>query len=855
MTLTPLKSKSDTRFIKNFFLSIKNSRKILVFISVLQLLGLPLLAAIFCVAAANEGEIGVSGTAFILISVFCLAAAVLCGIFVAVTNFSYLHKKSQVDMIYSLPIKKKYKFLSDFLSGLPVYIVPYIIGCILCNLIIMGGKICIPNLSELFEEEKTLTALMFQGEFAGMLVMIMLYTLSVLVLCCCGTLFESIMNIFMINGLIPGGIGVVAAMFFANLYGVPIFETVVPMLGYTSPIGAVIYMFYVLETQDDNMYNSDYFCINGAAYGKWVILFLAFTILYFILSMFLYHKRKAEDVSKPYAFKLLYYILITVVTMAISLFARFDFSTVFPVIIFSLIIYMIFEVITNRGFKKIYKSFIRYGVTMTAILILCVTATGTHGFGVESKTYTPSAVSSVEVNYSGIDDVMMYNNADGDWYYYDGIHSDGTIEYKEKEVIEKVIDVQKQAIDTYQNGTYDSNSFENGFYDAYYYDYYDEHYEYENEDMCDWPIYDITFKFHLKTGGTTTRNYKLSFNQLKQLFILDSTEELAEYKAERLIDNICYLEHINNKRTVKRYALEYSLLKSFDYTSEISLTKDEAYELKECYKQDYMDATEDELLTSRVVYHISGGFPIRESFDRTVDFIKKHSEDISSNAAYSEDYTTLCGNLYPPEGYESFGRDDITASFGYVKTMDTISHSLTNSQTIALMQYASSYYYEEKDCYVMELGGEYYVIPYEYSDKAENIYKESVNNLNLYSFEDFMSELRDSRSADDYIENYLDYDDYDYSCYDDILKAFEMRTIDYPDEYLTSYKPDENERREYNLLKKYFGFTSAEEYILYMENDGNTINAEDIEKEWEEYSASFPDFSSLRVKSLCKMYN
>ncbi len=848
MTLTPLKSKSDTRFLKNFILSIKNSRKILVFISVLQLLGLPLLGTIFLVAAANEGEIGVSGAAFMLISVFCLAAAVLCGIFVAVSNFSYLYKKSQVDMIYSLPIKKKHKFLSDYISGLAVYIVPYIIGCIIFNLIILGGIICIPAMNEVFGEEKSIMPIIWQGEFAGLLVMTMLYTLSVLVLCCCGTLFESIMNIFMINGLIPGGIGVVAAMFFANLYGVPVFETVTPMLGYTSPIGAVIYMFYVLETQEDNIYDSDFFCINGATYGKWVALFLLFTVLYFALTMFLYHRRKAEDVSKPYAFKVLYYILITVITMAISLFARYDFSTVFPTIIFSLIIYMIFEVITNRGFKKIYKSFIRYGVTMAGILILCVTAVGTHGFGVQDKTYSPSRVSSVEVNYSGIDNVMQYNSS-----YYGGYYDDCVkgkyIEYKEKEVIERVIDVQKQAIETYNSKVYDEYTYDNGIFDD---TYYTSDYDYADNyvDMYEYPVYNVTFKFHLKTGGTTTRSYMLSFEQLKQLFILDSTEELAEYRAEEMMDNICRTEHINNKTVKKSYVLDYSLLESYVSSAEIPLSKEEAEEFKECYKQDYLETTEEEFLTSKVVYWV-GYYPIRDCFDRTLDFMRTHEGYKQLN--YEDYYGVSQSILYPPEGYKSFNRENITASFGYTSTMDNLSRSLTFEQTLELMKYASPCYYEENQCYVMYFDSKYYVIPSQYSDKAEKIYSESVSNANLYSFEQFMADMRNSRSADDYIDTYLDGN---YDCYGDIEKAFDMRYIDYPDESLSDYQPEEYEKNEYLLLKKFFGFTSANEYMLYLDENESSAeyDRQQIEDEWTQYTEAFPQISCIKINSIRSQY-
>ena len=66
---------------------------------------------------------------------------------------------------------------------------------------------------------------------------------------CSNTVFESILNIIMINALIPGIILVISAMLFADLYGVSIMNTVIPLIGYTSPAGAGIYLVYELENK------------------------------------------------------------------------------------------------------------------------------------------------------------------------------------------------------------------------------------------------------------------------------------------------------------------------------------------------------------------------------------------------------------------------------------------------------------------------------------------------------------------------------------------------------------------------------------------------------------------------------
>ncbi len=707
MTLTQLKPDSS-RFFTNFRLTVKKSRKILVFVSVLQLLGFPLLSTVFVAYFAGaQKENYTSISAFIMIAFFCIAAAVMCGIFIAVTNFSYLHKKSQVDMVCSLPIKKKYKFLSDFLAGLAVYILPYIAACILSCLIFSGGVLCIDSMN-LRLYDNSLFIMIIQLETAGLLIMTMLYTLSVFVLCCCGTLFESVMNIFMINGLIPGGIGVVSAMLFAGLYGVPVFETVVPFLGYTSPLGAMIYL---LRTMENTQFNSSKQCLDGAVFAKWSLMFLLFTFIYFLLSAFLYKKRKAEDVSKPYVFKLLYYILITTITMAISLFTKFDISTLIPVIIFSIIIYMIFEVITNRGFKKIYKSFIRYGVTMLAILIICVTASATHGFGVEGKTYSPNSIKSVEISYCGIDGIMNYWS-ENEAYYSSYVSSslDKMLVYTDKSVIEKINDIQKQTIDTYRSNNYDMSS-------GVLLTVYEDSDLYETDDMTDTPLYDITFRYNLKSGGSTTRNYTLSFNQLKQLFDLDDTEQVANYRSELLLERISNIEYTSSEKKKITYILDYSRLKvDYDNTISTTLSVSEAHELAECYRQDYLDADQNQLLTSRVTYYISSDIPVRECFTRTLDFIRSHTTQDA------EPQATLNGILIPPNDCISMCRNDITATFSNIYITYENSCTLTDAQTRDILEISSANYYSEDNCYVMKLDGVYYAVLPEYQDIADSIY-------------------------------------------------------------------------------------------------------------------------------------
>lgn len=830
MTLTALKSKINTKFMKNFLLSIKSNKKILIFISVMQLLGLPVISTIAVIASSDhEFSNGVSFAAFLMIAIFCLAAAVLCGVFVAITNFSYLYKKSQVDMIYSLPIKRRTKFLSDFFSGLAIYIVPFIAACIIADIILFSRIVCdpriiAPTLSEALNEVFPIT---LQGELAAILIMTMLYTLTVVVTCCCGALFECILNMFMINVMIPGAIVVVAGLFFANLYGVPIIETALPALGYTSPVGAAIYLIAKLVWDLDNGMNEGN-CLSAIVFGKWVFIFILFIAAYFLLSMFLYKKRKAEDVSKPYVYKMFYYIIITVIMMAISLIARFEIEVLFPVILFSLIVYMIFEVITNRGFKKIYLSFIRYGVTMLGILAMCVISSATNGFGAESRVYPAALVSSVEVSYSGIDDFQVTDNDEYYGYYYD-IFQGNLIKYKDKDIIKKMTELHEDIIDTYKESDYDMRSDIDG---SYYYHIYDV--DQDLVEYYDYPMYYVQFKYNLKTGGYMIRNYQLNVDQVKQLFVLDHTEEIAEYRTERIGSYIALSEYDRRYKKPSYYELNYSLLMNSTgrYPTSIPLSYEEGKKFLEIYKQDYMNATTEELMTSKPVCYINAYIPIRESFKNTVEFIKSHGgldeKNIPSYISKAE------GTLYKPKGYRSWGRNDITASFGYVET-NGYNRPLNSEQTNELMKYARSNYYEESDCYVLSVNHAYYVIPSEYSDIAESIYDRASGSQ--YTFEDLIKDISESDDPTSYIYEHLDGN---FNFYDDISKIYDMRFY----EALPNHVIPE----EYMLLKKFFGYTGFEEYE---ENLNKTDVVYDGETEYEEfcrYKDEFPEISDERSK-------
>lgn len=840
MTITPLKLRTNNMFWINFKLNIKQSKKMLIVISILQMLGLPLLSVLLTVVAVDNESVmsEISVGFFALISCFCIVVSIFCGIIIAVNNFSYLYKKSQVDMIYSLPIKRKYKFMSDFFSGLAVYLVPYIAACVLSCAILLASGVCVKNIAGLLEDGSFI-ALVLQGELAGLLIMTLLYTLTVLVLNCCGTLFESIINIFIINILIPGLITVIAAMFFAQLYGVSIFDTILPVLGYTSPIGAVIYLIALLGS-NEYIYSDFIGCISAGTYGKWAVLFLLFTAAVFALSMFLYLKRKAEDVSKPYVYKLLYYLVITSVLMAISLIARYDITTIIPVIIFSLIVYLIFEVITNRGFKKIYKSLIRYAVTMVSILIVCIIAVGTKGFGVENKIPSLNSVKSVKVSYSGFDRSVALG--------YDLVYPDKKFDrvYTQKQIIEKVIEVHKDVLDLYNSGEFEAYE-----YDYYYSDAYDSETYFDGTPKADYPYYNVNFTYNLKTGSTVTRYYTLTFEEIKKLFILDSTPQMGEFMEKIIFSSMEYDDYINGKRT-KAYNVYLADMFN-ESSSEHVISKEQAKEICKAYGKDYAGMSEKQMLTDGVYCYINSDYPVRESFKNTIACLEKFGLTVPDTEI---DYDYTYAVLYPPESLKCWGSDDSSASFGSIYLEQSNGRILTLEQFESLLELGMirAPYYEESDCYAVSYNGRVYIIPSEFSEDAKHLYNGIDYNLGTVS-KDILMEHLINNDIDYIIDNFNEgrHDSYVYSDLEflqELAYEFYGDYVDFDDYYYTNYS--EYDKNEYNKQKsrwklwesfnKFYGYMTLDDYLtMHPEEEKYSISAD-----WDSYCSAFLNIIQLK---------
>jgi len=348
--------KSGSVMLVNMRQNFKQNKKWFILACVLQLLGLPVFVIMsyvitFAENSYNDKELVVLQG--ISVMFFCLA--MLVSVFIVINVFSYLHQKNKTDMIMSLPITTKQRFWSDFLSGLVMYVLPYLFSLIPTGIIlsILNSKYDLERIIGM-----DLKTIIFSF-IALFLIMLMLYAFILLALVCCGTLRGAITYIIALNAIIPLSISIIGVSFglssndmalFYKTY-VNSFYEIINYIDITSPAGGFCYLETLLN--DDNigvLFYDTYVMIS------WGVKYIIFTIIILVVAYLLYKKRKNEDTGKFLIYNFIYHIL--VIMIIVTLFGLgIAIDNIFLGFILSGVAYLVFNVfalgkIRRKKFKK-----------------------------------------------------------------------------------------------------------------------------------------------------------------------------------------------------------------------------------------------------------------------------------------------------------------------------------------------------------------------------------------------------------------------------------------------------------------------------------------------------------------------
>ncbi len=583
--------------------NVRGSKKLAIILTVLHMIAAPAaMLALIITIYSGGAYYDIEGIE--IIAIIATALAGFLGIFPAVSSFSCLHDKTVVDMKLSLPMTAAQRFVSNFLSGLFTYIVPFLTAQVFSLLFALygrlfmegrtfyrisfdelGNEIRTPYVCDVFAEVIPALLKLIAG---GLLAMLMLYTVTVLITTCCGSKFESIAYSILINVLIPTTVLCVTYSIFDDLYGVDPYLTAYKVIMYTSTAGGVMAAIDWASSSFGGGFIS--FASEGLInYGVWALIYLLVIAALFALAFFLYRKRRAEQVSKPFVFKLVYYITVTCGVFCIVSLALDELGLP-ATLILTAVLYLIFEVVTNRGFKRIWLSIIKYAFTFLGAWAVIVIGVKTDGFGTVYRVPAAATVTSAEIYYEG-----FY----GDFNEIGNSYSmDNPIVIKNKENIKTIISAHKTAVLDYKErgnkyGTDDVNFYLNSI-----------------------PYKPLSIKYNLIGGGSLYRRYNgLCSEAMEILTSLDVSEEyktrVAEIYRESILEVPVKYENIieaarqhNEEYRVKLVAYTRNrILTNDDFTkvSVSSLCERGFYEqLADAYCKDIMAINEENFFRSEL---------------------------------------------------------------------------------------------------------------------------------------------------------------------------------------------------------------------------------------------------------------
>lgn len=731
----------------NYRWKIRHNTKFGLVILILHLVSIPLALGFTLTyflseinqSADTSAAYNPSFSVLIIIPVAATLIAGALGVVLAFQMFPHLYKKTQVDMDLSFPLTTRQRFFSNYLAGLTLYVLPFLLVSLISFLILgIGGAVlngaassADPMIKEQALEiwhivERAVPTLIF----CGLLMMLMLYTMTVLICTCCGTFFESVAYTIVTHVLLFFLPTSIIRGLFSHFYGMSPPEQIIQTRYFISPLGGLYGLINILDRRWlSDTYFTDFLLSIG-------LPMLLMTALYFALAYILYLRRKAEDVSKPFVYKGFYYFILTCGMICLtclflsSLYQRYpSFQDWGYILLITALAYFLFEVVTNRGFRRFWVSAVRYGATIAGVAGISILINYTGCFGAETRVPTESQVSSVSFEYTGLRTRQNFRV---------------NMEISDNKQIQDVVSWHQKVLDLRflkPETTAEINS-QTAATNPYY-------------NSGPW----TTLTYHLKSGGSFTREYYSStFDQFFTLRDFSLSEQYIDQFTAQMQENfekLAFAVKFDNEGKRDSTNANVMLLRPFTRdpypNSQFLKFESSQQEIDEFFaalNEDLSSVSMEELLNPTSEYlgeiqfsYTSDTIPMYSNYTHLIDYMRRYglrlpdlswmenAEDFSSNhtLAFISPEQAETQLSYYLRAYND-GIYRVIDSYGprYPGNLQNESIQAQDIQEISVLLRAAQpfvYLTEEEAAgrWVMVCNGDYYSLPKEAAPLAEQL--------------------------------------------------------------------------------------------------------------------------------------
>lgn len=346
----------------------------------------------------------------VLLTIFVLP------VLVSILLFKYTNEEKSSSFIHGLPISKRKLYITNILTGIVMYVIPFLINLIiilLLNLGEMGKYLQFADIMKWFGVCMLYNTIFFAfATFIGTF--------------CASKISHGILTYILMYAPI-GGLAIASIIMESALFG---------FKGLSNNLEEFRGWPFIKIIEDFREMGSYYLSQTIKFETSTIIIYIASIIVMLVLGYFIYKKRKLEITKEFIAFKGIRSFVKYVATFLVNLLSYMYFCDVFEEnkivtllasFIITLIAYLIIEMILKKTYK-VFKSiigFIVYAVIVTIGFVIL----NTGAFGYETRI--PKAEDVQEVDFS---------------------LSNDTINFREKQNIENVIDFQQKLINEKKKG-------------------------------------------------------------------------------------------------------------------------------------------------------------------------------------------------------------------------------------------------------------------------------------------------------------------------------------------------------------------------------------------------------------------
>lgn len=315
-------------------------------------------------------------------AVILAVAAMFVAWLLQIINFNYLNQKSGSDAFHSMPITKAGLLFSRTAASYIGGVVPLTIGYI--------GMACIGALK--YVELDYL--LLGKCYLHTLLMMLFCLAFSQLFILASGCVFDSIISFLAVNIGLPVIILLIYGLCEDTLFGY--YVTDYYLATYGSPFALSAYSLIMLVLQEKTT----------LSLITYLIIIVA-TVGLFCINAFVYNIRKSEKAGETFAFRFMPLIISTILSFVSYfifgyIFDEYTGSLIYIImgIIGATLVSLIYNVIVNRGFKRLKKAIIPIAIA----LVLIFGATASVQFDLMGyESYVPAIcnIKKVEVFFDG----------------------------------------------------------------------------------------------------------------------------------------------------------------------------------------------------------------------------------------------------------------------------------------------------------------------------------------------------------------------------------------------------------------------------------------------------------------------